>query len=232
MGEQWWVDDPDEPDGSTASSFAPPPPAMSPPAMPRTVSQATPTECLKYAAAALNANSKLLPMKATWSHLSDGLVPFLDDGDRCEAVMPMNVEFGADPSPKAGLSNVKPTGKVDLTLACIFQDKTVFLHWSGLLKLKYDRTVVEHATVQSVSQVEFMYKMNTMLGFEVHSTAGRLPVLGNDPYKYPAGLLACWNSILIGRLRGHLVPVWDEECPLVDSWSCPGGQMGAQRLPV
>lgn len=231
MGEKWWVDEPGEPDDA-AVSFTPPPSAMSAPAMPITVSQASPSEYLKYAAGVLNANSKILPMNATWSHLSDGLVPFLADGDRCEAVMPMNVEYGADPSPKAGLSNVKPNGKVDLALACIFQDRTVFLHWSGLLKMRYDRTIVEHATVQSVSQVEFRYKMNTMLGFEVHSAAGRLPVLGNDPDKYPAGLLASWNNILIGRLRGHLVPVWDEECPMVNSWCCPGGQMATQRLPV
>lgn len=91
------------------------------------MNQATTTDYLKNAAALLSVNSKLFPIDATWPHLRDGVLPYLADGERCEAVMPMNIELGADPSPKAGLSNVKPRGKVDLALVSLFQHRTVFL---------------------------------------------------------------------------------------------------------
>lgn len=185
------------------------------------MSQFQPFEYVETAARILAGNAKLMSLSGTWPHLKDGLLPTLSVNDRCEAIMPMNVEFGASQQSTANQSKIKPTGKVDLALACIFQDRLVFLTWSGMLKLKYQLTTVAYAEVHSVSPVEFRYKMNVMPAFEIISSSGRLPVLGNDPYKYDNELLERWNRRLMKRLTGEWEPVWAEGEPRVEKWTAP-----------
>lgn len=176
---------------------------------------------LETAARILAGNSKVMSLNATWPHIRDGLLPTLSPDDRCECVMPMNLELGASQGSTANQTKVKPTGKVDLTLAHIFQDRLVFLSWSGTFKLKYSPITINYAEVQSVSPVEYRYKMNDMPGFEIISSSGRLPVLGNDPYKYDKDQLARWNRRLMKRLTGEFQPRWAEGEPRVEEWAAP-----------
>lgn len=174
---------------------------------------------VETAARILAGNAKVMSLNGTWPHLKDGLLPTLSAGDRCEAVMPMNLDFGASQQSTANQTRVKPTGTVRLTLASVFQDRVVFLAWSGMLRLKYELTTVAYSDVQSVSPVEYRYKMNVMPGFEIISTSGRLPVLGNDPYKYDKQLLARWNNRLMKRLTGEWQPIWAEGEARVEKWA-------------
>lgn len=172
-------------------------------------------------AATILASRAAMDTNSTWPHIRDGLIPTLSADDKCECIMPMNIEIGGSQQSTANQTKVKPTGRVEFTLASIFQDRLVFLGWSGMFKLKYSLTTVRYQDVRSVSPVEFRYKMNVMPGFEIISSSERLPVLGNDPYKYDKDLLERWNRRLMKRLTGEWQPRWAEGEARVEEWGVP-----------
>jgi hypothetical protein len=180
-----------------------------------------PIDYLRNCISDLGRSSKQVPLKVTWSVVVEGLIPTLSAEDKCESIIPVNIEIGGSAQSTANQAKVKPAGKVTPALAHIFQDRLVFLRWSGTRRIEYELTTVRYDDVRAVNAMDFRYRMNTIPGFEILTTRGRIPVLGNDPYKFDKNLIARWNNRIMKRLTGEWQPQWAEDQARVERWSAP-----------
>jgi hypothetical protein len=151
----------------------------------------------------------------------DGFLPRIKSTERCEAVIPINIELEGSAASTAKQSKVKPAGIVVLSFAGLFDERIVFVRSSGLVKLRWDIVSLDYASIREVNPVSYRYKLNDSDGLEVLHTNGRLPIVGNDAYKYDKAVLQRWNRLLELRLSGRVVPVWSTTEPSTERWTAP-----------
>lgn len=193
----------------------------------RRPAQAAPTaeftaeDYLREAVVDLVEASDLMDPKTTWHLVKEGILPRVSPSDRCEWIMPMHIERMAAPESTAGQTKVKPTGDVTFSLAFVFDRYVVFMIWSGVVKTKYEYVAIRFRDIVAVNPVEYSYRWETMDGFEILHSGGRLPLLGNPVDKYPPELLRRWNRRLAKRLTGQWVASWSDDEARVQQWTRP-----------
>lgn len=181
----------------------------------------TAEDYLKEAVVTAASSMKELDAKLIWRLVADGILPVTRPDDRCECIIPTNIERGASPQSTAGMTKVKPTGDVTFALAHVFADRIIFMAWTGLLKTKFQLDTIKYSDIRAVNPVEYRYKMNKLPGLEILHAGGRFPVLGNDFTKIDSALNERWNVRLTKRLTGEWIPTWMEDRAVVERWSSP-----------
>ena len=181
----------------------------------------TAEDYLKEAVVTAAATMKELDAKVMWGLVKGGILPAIRQDDRCECIIPTNIELGASSQSTAGMTKVKPTGDVTFALAHVFGDRVIFMAWTGLMKTKFRLETIKYSDVRAVNPVEYRYKMSKLPGLEILHSGGRFPVLGNDSTKVDPALNERWNVRLTNRLTGAWVPTWAEGKPSVERWAAP-----------
>lgn len=131
--------------------------------------------------------------------------------DRIDLCVPVVVEEEPreQPADASGVAKYRPTGKLEAGLATTFDDR-VLLTWShGLVRMEPRSITIRLDEIAAVNAFDLYAKLSKVPALEVLLATGARHVVTFTNHPDCKADLGWWRDVLMKRLRGDLVPVFD-----------------------